>query len=264
VTPELSYRRYDSFAAAPLAGNPAAVLLLDDWPADERLAAIAGELNHWTAFARRDGDAWQVRIFTIPPIVETALCGHGLLATARRLFDGPAECADRVVLRTRDGEVPARPIDGGAEIDFPAIPVEPVIRPPHFAGALTAAPLRWWKRKEGYPAWLALYATPAQVATLDPRPLAGTEALVLATAPGSQADFVSRLFQPMKSLLEDPAGGTQHAIAGPFWAGRLGRSSLRAESLSPRGGQCELQIEGERVKIAAPVAFAGEGTLRLP
>lgn len=247
----------------PLAGNPAAVVLLDDWPPDERLAAIAGELNHWTAFARPDGEAWQVRIFTIPPVVETAYCGHGLLATARTLFDGPAKDRESVVLRTRDGEVPARRIEGGAEIDFPAIPVEPVVRPPHFARALSVAPLRWWKRKEGYPAWLALYATPAQVAQLDPRPLAGTEALVLATAPGSKADFVSRLFQPMKSLLEDPAGGTQHAIAGPFWAGRLGRNRLHAESLSPRGGQCDLQIEGGRVKIAAPVAFAGEGTLRL-
>jgi len=235
---------------------------LDDWLPDERLAAIAGELNHWTAFVRRedDGSGWRVRIFTLAPIVETALCGHGLLSAARSLFDAGETGA---LLKTRDGDVPARALDGGAEIDFPAIPVEPVVRPPHFAEKLGGKPLRWWKRKEGYPAWLALFGRADEVAALDPAPLAGLEALVVPTAPGSGVDFVSRLFQPMKSLLEDPAGGTQHAIAGPFWAGRLGKTALKARSLSPRGGQCDLVVGPERVRIAAPVTFAGEGTLRI-
>lgn len=234
---------------------------LDEWLPDERMAAIAGELNHWTAFVRREDDSWRVRIFTIPPVVETALCGHGLLSVARALFDAGETQA---LLCTRDGDVAAKLIDGGAEIDFPAIPLEPSLRPPHFAERLGGKALRWWKRKEGYPAWLALFGRADEVAALDPRPLAGLEALVVATAaPGHGVDFVSRLFQPMKSLLEDPAGGTQHAIAAPFWAGRVGKHALAARSLSPRGGRCDLVVEGARVKIAAPVTFVGEGTLRI-
>lgn len=234
---------------------------LEEWLPDDRLAAIAAELNHWTAFVKREGDAWRVRIFTIPPVVETALCGHGLLSAARSLFDA-GETAS--LLRTRDGDVPVQASEQGAEIDFPGIALEPATRPPHFGDRLGGKVLRWWKRKEGYPAWLALFGRADEVAALDPRPLAGIEALVVATAaPGHGCDFVSRLFQPMKSLLEDPAGGTQHAIAGPFWAGRTGKHELAARSLSPRGGKCDLVVSGDRVRIAAPVAFAGEGTLRI-
>jgi len=268
VPTALPFRLYDSFAAVPHAGNPAAVILLDEWLADSRLAAIAGELNAWTAFARAEGDAWRVRIFTIPPIVETALCGHGLLATARRLFDGPAQGVDEVLLRTRDGDVRAWRTAAGAALDFPAIAVERATPPPALAAALGGRPVGWWRRREGYPAWVALFERAAELAALPENPLAlrAIEALVLATAADDSgaAEIASRLFQPMKSLIEDPAGGTQHALAAPFWAERLGKTRLACRSASPRGGQCRCSVDGGRVRIEAPVTLSAEGDLHLP
>ncbi len=275
--PTLPFRLYDSFAGHPGAGNPAAVFLLDDWLPDEELAAIAQELNAWTAFACRAGDImgehWRVRVFTIPPIVETALCGHALLATARALFDGPAAGQEHVVLETRDGTVMAVPHGHGgsewrglgAEIDFPAIAVEPAEAPAGIAAALGGRPLGWWRRIEGYPAWIALYETAAELAALprDPLALRAVAALVLATATdeSGDAEIASRLFQPMKSLIEDPAGGTQHALAAPFWAGRLGRHEVFCRSASPRGGHARCRLLEGRVAIAAPVTLSAEGTL---
>ena len=267
--PQLEIQLYDAFAAAPLAGNPAAVVLLQEWLPDEQLASVAGELNAWTAFARRDDETrWRVRIFTIPPIVETALCGHGLLATARCLFDGPAAGADELTLATRDGDVRARPLPGGAALDFPTIRVVAATAPPDLATALGGRPLGWWRRAEGYPAWLALFATAGELAALplDAWALRKFESLVLATATDESgvAEIASRLFQPMKSLIEDPAGGTQHALAAPFWAARLGRQRIACRSASPRGGRCVCEVMGERVVIEAPVTHAMTARLHLP
>lgn len=262
--PTLPFRLYDSFAARPGEGNPAAVLLLDGWLADAELAAIAQELNAWTAFVVAEQARWRVRVFSIPPIVETALCGHGLLAVARFLFDDAAAGEGRLEFVTRDGSVFAEPRQGGALLDFPAIAVAPAAAPP-FAATLGGRPTGWWRRVEGYPAWIALYETAAELEALpaDPLALRALEALVLATAPDESgaAEIASRLFQPMKSLIEDPAGGTQHALAAPFWAARLNRSTIRCRSSSPRGGRALCTLRDERLLIEAPVSLSAEGRL---
>ena len=92
----------DAFAERPFAGNPAAVCLLESWPADATMQAIAAESNlSETAFVspRPDGD-WDLRWFT--PTVEADLCGHATLGAAFALrhwrrTDG------RAVFHTRSG-----------------------------------------------------------------------------------------------------------------------------------------------------------------
>jgi PhzF family phenazine biosynthesis protein len=79
----------DAFTDAPLAGNPAAVVLLDA-PADERwMQAVAAEMNlSETAFTRplvSSGGTYELRWFT--PTVEVDLCGHATLASAHVLFE---------------------------------------------------------------------------------------------------------------------------------------------------------------------------------
>jgi PhzF family phenazine biosynthesis protein len=73
-------RVVDSFTDKPFAGNPAGVCLLDAWPDDAWMRAVAGELNlSETAFAvaREDGE-WELRWFT-PAGGEVDLCGHATL-----------------------------------------------------------------------------------------------------------------------------------------------------------------------------------------
>src|SRR5580658_5763362 len=75
----------DSFTAVPFSGNPAAVTLLDAYFDDDRLGAIAREMNlSETAFLvrRPDGDH-NLRWFT--PGAEVDLCGHATLASAHVL-----------------------------------------------------------------------------------------------------------------------------------------------------------------------------------
>ena len=64
----------DAFTAKLFAGNPAAVCLLDEWPEDAVLGAVAAENNlSETAFLVRRGDSFELRWFT--PCMEVALCG---------------------------------------------------------------------------------------------------------------------------------------------------------------------------------------------
>ena len=258
---------YDAFAERPGEGNPAALLPCTAFPSEPAMAAVAGELNAWTAFLVEAEEGWQVRTYSLPPVVPSPACGHALLAAAALILGRLRPGAERVTLTTPALAVTAaRGAGGWFAIDLPAIacdPVSPDLLPAPVRDGLGGAIREVAKRREGYPAWILRYDSAAALSALPRAPelLRGLEALVLATAPGVEEDLASRLFQPMKSLIEDPAGGTQHALAAPFWADRLGRRALTARSCSARGGRCRLALQGARVLIEAPVAAVAEGRL---
>src|SRR5689334_13684372 len=71
----------DAFTTRLFAGNPAAVMPMEAFPADDVMRAIAAENNlAETAFLVRDGADYRTRWFT--PAVEVPLCGHATLASA--------------------------------------------------------------------------------------------------------------------------------------------------------------------------------------
>ena len=60
---------------------------------------------------------------------------------------------------------------------------------------------------------------------------------VRVTAPSQGGvDYVSRFFPPSIGIDEDPATGSIHCTLAPYWAGRLGKQTLRAQQLSARDG----------------------------
>src|ERR1041385_4226833 len=71
----------DAFATRLFEGNPAAVVVMESFPADAVLQAIAAENNlAETAFLVPDGGDYRLRWFT--PTTEVSLCGHATLASA--------------------------------------------------------------------------------------------------------------------------------------------------------------------------------------
>ena len=69
----------------------------------------------------------------------------------------------------------------------------------------------------------------------------------IVTAPGeSDVDYVCRLFAPAVGIDEDPATGSIHCTLVPYWSGRLGKDTLRAQQLSVRGGEMKCAIAGDR------------------
>ncbi|WP_245462860.1 PhzF family phenazine biosynthesis isomerase [Mesorhizobium sp. M7D.F.Ca.US.005.01.1.1] len=122
--PTLIMYQVDAFADRAFQGNPAAVLILEDWLADDVMQAIANENNlAETAFARRNGKGWDLRWFT--PVHEVDFCGHATLATAHVLAS-QHNVADDMAFATRVGELRVSQRQGAYQLDLPCFPPQPV------------------------------------------------------------------------------------------------------------------------------------------
>jgi len=269
----IPYYHVDAFTGELFAGNPAGVCILSAPLADSLMQKIAAENRHSeTAFVvpRADGD-FDLRWFT--PKVEDDLCGHATLASAyvlalRKHTVWP------VRFHTRSGVVTVAQIQDSQnrdsfELNFPAMPPQPCETP---VGLLPALGLR----DSGLKATLVMKARDylvvvdqaEQVRALSPdiAALAKLDAGMgtIVTAPGEgDVDYVCRMFLPSAGIDEDPATGSIHCTLAPYWAGRLGKNTFRAQQLSARGASMQSTIAGDRVKIAGQVRLYLQGTLEL-
>jgi len=265
----LRYWLVNAFSDSVSGGNPAALVECPEPLSEARMRGLADQLNHWTLFFTGGAGRYRIRTFSLPPVVENPFCGHAMVAMSGLAFQQLEPDAEEVQLIGEERCFHARRGAGQLlTLDyFPIASEAAESLPEEIARALGGSPSLVWRRSAGYPAWIVLYDSAEALRELpaDPVGLRRIEALILATAPGrgEEEDFVSRLFAPMKSLIEDPAGGTQHALAAPFWAERLGKRQLAASSLSPRGGRCRLTLAGERLEISTTASLAAEGRLKL-
>ena len=117
----------------------------------------------------------------------------------------------------------------------------------------------------GAPYFLFEYATPEEVSALQPD-LGAMTANVCATAVSGDAatDFVSRWFGPCSGIPEDPVTGSAHCTLAPFWGARLGKREMQAKQVSPRGGELEVALDGERVLISGKCALFMKGSIYVP
>ena len=97
----------DAFTTVRFSGNQAGVALLGegDFPAEELMRALAGELKHSeTAFVRKTGEkSFHIRYFT--PAEEVDLCGHATIAAFTVLRDTGAIEPGDYALHTRSGDL---------------------------------------------------------------------------------------------------------------------------------------------------------------
>jgi predicted PhzF superfamily epimerase YddE/YHI9 len=86
---------------------------------------------------------------------------------------------------------------------------------------------------------------------------------VIVTAPGTDCDFVSRFFAPIAGVPEDPVTGSAHTRLAPFWAAKLGKTSLHARQVSARGGELWCTLQGSRVRMAGHATLYLEGSIEV-
>jgi len=253
----------DAFTSRPFSGNPAAVCLLDA-PADPawmRLVAAELGLSEAAFLVPVDG-GFGLRWFT--PAVEVDLCGHATLASAHVLWETgrlPRDAPARFY--TRSGWLTAITEGEWITLDFPAMTIEAGPIPAEAVAALDIQPVmtgtcgaRWVVEAPGEEVVRALRPDYSRLRALSGRALMVTAA----GRPGTGCDFVSRYFAPWVGVDEDPVTGAAHCALAPFWAARLGRSSLTAYQASPRGGWLRVEATGDRVKLSgqAVTVIAGE------
>jgi len=245
---KLSLYQIDAFTSQLFGGNPAAVVLLKEWLPDETLQKIAAENNlSETAFVIvREGTSL-LRWFT--PTVEVDLCGHATLAAGHVLFHSVYSSANKVSFSTQSGVLHVERNDGRLSLDFPARPGKPVPVSDELTAALGARPRECFLARD----LLAIFEDEAPVQNLKPdlvRVAAIEVFAIIVSAPGKTVDFVSRFFAPRGGVPEDPVTGSAHCTLAPYWAGRLGKSSLTARQLSARGGELYCEVRGDRVLIS--------------
>ncbi len=113
----------DAFTDHLFRGNPAAVLVLDNWLPDALMLAIAQENNlAETAFVKALPDgAWDLRWFA--PAHEVDFCGHATLAAAHVLFSKSPSIA-LLLFHTRIGELRVSKVANGYRLDVPCLSPE--------------------------------------------------------------------------------------------------------------------------------------------
>jgi PhzF family phenazine biosynthesis protein len=252
----------DAFTEHPFEGNPAAVCPLELWPPDALLQKIARENNlSETAFFAWEEDHYRIRWFT--PAVEVELCGHATLASGHVLFRHLGFVGGRVPFASAGGPLGVEREGERLVLDFPARAPNPAAVPAGLAEALGRAPAEFhcWSDY-----WLALFGSEDEVRALRPDfaalgrlPVHG----LIATAPGTRSDFVSRFFAPAVGINEDPVTGSAHTVLSPFWAGRLGKPDLHALQVSDRGGELWCELRNDRVRIGGHAVTVMTGRLEL-
>jgi PhzF family phenazine biosynthesis protein len=259
----IPYYHVDAFTSELFAGNPAGVCILSAPLADSVMQKIAAENRHSeTAFVvpRADGD-FDLRWFT--PKVEDDLCGHATLASAYVLALRKHN-AWPVRFHTRSGMVSVAQRQDSFELNFPAMPPQPCQLPAGLLPALGLKVALVMKSRD----YLVVVDQAEQVRALSPDMAAlakldaGSGTIVTASGQGN-VDYVCRMFLPSAGIDEDPATGSIHCTLAPYWAGRLGKDTFRAQQLSARGATMQSTIVGDRVKIVGSARLYLQGTLEL-
>jgi PhzF family phenazine biosynthesis protein len=251
----------DAFATEAFRGNPAAVCPLDAWLEDDTMQSIAAENNlSETAFFVPDREGYHLRWFS--PAREIDLCGHATLASAFVLFERLKRDGDSVTFQSRSGPLVVRRDGDRLALDFPVRPAVRDEAPRELIAALGVTPLETWRSRD----WMAVLGSEDEVRALAPsiEKLKAIDAhAFIVTAPGRDADFVSRFFAPSVGVPEDPVTGSAHCTLVPYWSERLGKTRLRALQVSRRGGELHCELRGDRVIIAGRAVLFMEGTIRL-
>jgi predicted PhzF superfamily epimerase YddE/YHI9 len=240
----------DTFTDRPFTGNPAAVAVVDAFPAAVDMQAVAMEMNlSETAFVvpRSDGEH-DLRWFT--PSVEVDLCGHATLASAH-VLGGSAR------FRTRSGVLTCVAEPGGwIGMDFPGDPPVDEAMPTD----LDVEGVQWFGR--GRFDVLIQLAEAEAVRRFQPDlPALATlgSRAVIVTAAGDRpgVDCVSRVFGPNAGIPEDPVTGSAHCTLAHFWGARTGRDQLVGEQASPRGGTVRMRLDTDRVVLSGRATTVG-------
>jgi predicted PhzF superfamily epimerase YddE/YHI9 len=265
----LPYFVVDAFTDRAYAGNPAAVVFLPghDWPDKARLSAIAAEFNlAETAFVLEAAPNGTRGLRWLTPAVEVPLCGHATLGTAQALWQSGRQALDQPLhFETLSGRLSCvRDADGLISLDFPACPVRPCDVPPALFAALTRPNVIDAAQDERY--FLLETDDEASLRALSPLmaslAVAGPSGVIVtARAQRDQLDFVSRFFAPKLGVPEDPVTGSAHCRLGPYWAAKLGKTKLKAEQVSSRGGRMDVEVLGERVRLSGRAVAVAKGEL---
>jgi predicted PhzF superfamily epimerase YddE/YHI9 len=264
----------EAFAEAPLGGNGAGVVLLNQPAPAAWMQAVARRLQQSeTAFLWSGPEGtWCLRWFT--PSCEVPLCGHATLAAVLALGHwGRVALGQDLALQSRSGPLAVRLESlepASARLVLPSSGLDPLPVPAYLEALLGEPPLAYWGSPLGYRValmaqgyGLAALAVPSeQLEGQDRQGLVVMQTLHRGTAPSQPrvlaqpADYQLRFFAPGLGISEDPVTGSAHALVAPYWQKRLGQTTVVGWQASPSPGGMVCAEAG-----AGRIALTGRGHL---
>ena len=258
---KLSLYQIDAFTSEVFKGNPAAVVPLDVWIADELMQKIAAENNlSETAFFVPEGNGYRLRWFT--PVAEVDMCGHATLASAYVLFECLGYEKETIIFETESGRLEVSRGSNGYTMDFPLQPLQRCDISKQIEVAFGMKPIETFASMD----YVVVFEDEATVKNAKPNiPLLKELDLrgVCITAKGSDADFVLRFFAPNIGVDEDPVTGSALTLVAGYWAEVLKKETLSVKQLSQRGGEAVCHLNGDRIGISGSAVKYLEGVITL-
>lgn len=262
---KLKIYQIDAFTNEKFKGNPAAVIILEEWLEDSIMQLIAIENNlSETAFAKKcDESSYEIRWFS--PITEIDFCGHATLATAFVLFQEDNLLNEVTFIAKAVGSLKVTKLeDGYIQMIFPnrkPTIVENI--PDELINGLSIKPKDVLVNQQTY---FIVYPNEEDIYNIEVnleeiKKLAPLDVTI--TAKSETYDFISRYFWPANGGIEDPVTGSMHTGAAPLWAERLNKNDLIAYQASQRGGILKCKVSDEQVVILGQAVLYLEGYITI-
>jgi PhzF family phenazine biosynthesis protein len=254
-----------AFTDVAFRGNPAAVIVTQDWLSNELMQKIATENNlSETAFSvKQEQGCYKIRWFS--PITEIDFCGHATLATAFVLFNQDERLQKLTFFADAVGKLTVTSLDNNfIQMSFPSRKPSMVEQiPSDLIDGLSIRPQEVYRNQQAY---FAVYQNEEDVLAVTQekeRLISLAPYDVVVTAESAEYDFISRYFWPANGGDEDPVTGSIHAGLAPLWAEKLGKTELVAFQASQRGGYLVCRVDADRVLVSGQAVQYLEGSIEL-
>lgn len=235
---KLTLYQVDAFTNKLFGGNPAAVIPLEQWIADDLMQKVAMENNlSETVFFVRANEGYEIRWFT--PAVEINLCGHATLASAFVLYTFLNFKDPRLIFHSKSGKLEIEKRADLYVMDFPSWKPERIHDYPQnlqqAIGVNEVAGVYQYRD--------LLVELSKQEDVEDAKPdftaIKKMNEKIIITAPGiGDVDFVSRFFAPSAGVNEDPVTGSAHSQLIPFWSEKLNKKKCMPNNYRSGVGSC--------------------------
>lgn len=260
---KLPIYQVDAFTNKVFGGNPAAVIPLEDWIDEGLMQNIALENNlSETAYIVKTDEGYHIRWFT--PGYEIDLCGHATLASAYIIKNFLEPHLQEISFTTQKaGPLKTTVKDGVYTLDFPSrMPVECEVPEDLLESVGVTTPVEVRRSRD----YFVVLPSEEAVRNVEPNySLMGKldTVGVIVTARGHEADAVSRCFYPGAGIPEDPVTGSAHCNIVPYWSQKLGKTKLFCQQLSPRGGELDCELDGDRVLMSGKCVLFLQGEITI-
>ena len=171
---------------------------------------------------------------------------------------------DQIVFYSRSGELGIKKEDEYYILNFPTDKIKKVEIPQPIIDSIDINILECYQGREDF---IAVVGSQQEVEQVNPNfeILKKLKARgVLVTSRGETVDFVSRCFFPAFGVDEDPVTGSAHTTLTPFWANKLGKTTLIAKQISARAGDLICKLKGDRVEIGGKAVTYLVGEISIP